>query len=541
MPLALLLWGCPEPIGVDEQPLASPYEALPDALLLRRLSLDLRGVVPTLDELEQVEADPDALWTLRDAFLDDPRFRERLVHLLAERWLTRWEEQEISHVDYHLDDDQAFDYHVAFGSEPLQLMAEVAVHDEPWPTVVTADWTVANELLGEIWPLDRDEGEGWQRATWTDGRPAAGVLATNGLWWRYLSNGGNEQRARVAAMSRLLLCEDYLERPVTFSRTAGLDADATDAALSTDPGCLACHASIEPLRVVFYGFQTLIQYNAHEADRYHPEREREGLLGEGIEPAYFGTPIDGLADLGRMIAGDSRFYRCTAEQAASSLWRRDVVAADFEVVDELRAGFVSTGFLYRDLLAAVTETPSYTAGGLDEAVATDEQWSIEVVQRMVTPDQYDTLVEELTGFTWFDEGGWNLLRSDRYGFRVMAGGVDGVMVTSPQQDPGLTWALVLKRHAESAGFHVVQTELVDGEAGQGFFVQDLDLDSRPGDPAFSEQLATSWLRLTSEALDGELQASYEALWEELESAGDAEQAWSSLVAVMLRDPKVVTY
>ena len=40
---------------------------------------------------------------------------------------------------------------------------------------------MANPMLGEIWPVDYPDGaEGWQQATYTDGRPGAGVLATNG-------------------------------------------------------------------------------------------------------------------------------------------------------------------------------------------------------------------------------------------------------------------------------------------------------------------------------------------------------------------------
>ena len=44
--------------GVHE-PLA--VEPLSDTRLLRRLSLDLRGTLPSVDELERVEADPSRL------------------------------------------------------------------------------------------------------------------------------------------------------------------------------------------------------------------------------------------------------------------------------------------------------------------------------------------------------------------------------------------------------------------------------------------------------------------------------------------------
>ena len=38
-------------------------------------------------------------------------------------------------------------------------------------------------------------GSGWQEAPYTDGRPAAGVLATNGLWMRYYTSQSNANRS----------------------------------------------------------------------------------------------------------------------------------------------------------------------------------------------------------------------------------------------------------------------------------------------------------------------------------------------------------
>ena len=39
---------------------------------------------------------------------------------------------------------------------------------------------------------------------------------TNGVWWRYYTTPNNFGRTRAAAISRLLLCEDYLLRPISF-------------------------------------------------------------------------------------------------------------------------------------------------------------------------------------------------------------------------------------------------------------------------------------------------------------------------------------
>ncbi|MFN7144079.1 MAG: DUF1549 domain-containing protein, partial [Myxococcota bacterium] len=102
--MILLLLAC---AGGDPA-VATPEALVPldDTRLLRRLSLDLRGVPPTLEEIAQVEADPAALDTLRDAFLLDPRLEDRLVSFWAERYRTRIDEFQVRFYDYQLPAEQ---------------------------------------------------------------------------------------------------------------------------------------------------------------------------------------------------------------------------------------------------------------------------------------------------------------------------------------------------------------------------------------------------------------------------------------------------
>ena len=340
----------------------------------------------------------------------------------------------------------------------------------------------------------------------------------------------------MAAISRLLLCEDYLARPVTFSRTSGLSDDSTSSALTTEPGCMGCHSSIEPIAATLFGFWNAIQYNPHEMDTYHPEREPMGPELLGVEPSYFGTPIAGLADLGGQIAADHRFHRCTAETAAETMWRRPVDVWDFDTIEALRADFVAAELRYLPLLSAVTDTPEYRVG--TATGGTEEEREAVMTRRMMTPDQYASVVEDLTGYRWNDAG-FDLLRSDEYGFRVLAGGVDGAVVTSPQQEPGLTWGLVQKRTAQAAADYVVEQDLVGGTDPR--LLTEVDLDSRPGDAAFTSQLEALDWRLLGSRADADRFASLEALWTDAEAASDPAAAWKVVVTVLLRDPAFVVY
>lgn len=537
----LLALSCADPPAATE-PTGDPGEhlvPLEAPQLLRRLSLDLRGVLPSVEELDAVEADPSQLAVYRSQFLDDPRLEDRLVSFFAERWLTRLDKFEIQYYDYQLDPTLEFEFERSVGEEPLRLMAYIAMNDKPWTDIVTADYTVTNEILSDLWPVTYPDGaSGWELSAYTDGRPAVGVLATNGLWWRYVTNISNMNRSRAAAIMRLFLCQDVLSRPVSLSGQVSIsDEDGTADAIANNPSCVACHASVDPLASALFGWWTVISYNPDEMGSYHAEREELGDLYLGSAPAYFGQPLNGFVDLGPAIANDSRFYSCTAKSAAELFWRRPIEQSDWQRVETLRDGFLANGLLYRELLEDVLETPEYTAGSFVDD-APDEALEREITWRLVTPDLLSSMVEDLTGFVW-EYKGFEQLSNDDPGYRTLAGGVDGYTVTRPQQDPGITWTVTAKRFAQAAASYAVDQELVEGVDGPLFTY--VTLESRPGDEAFTKELEALHWRLYALRVDDERVRAAEALWTTVEAEEGAQVAWTRLISAMLRDPDFIGY
>lgn len=512
-----------EPAYVAEfhgEPLAAPA-------LLRRASLDLRGVVPAEAELAAVEADPAALEALVDGFLDDPRYEERLVDLFNERWLTRADVFNVTARDYGLADAQNFEYLRSVGEEPLRLMAHVGTRDEPWTNVVTADYTMANDLLGSLWPLAfAEEGEGWREARYTDGRPAGGVAMTNGLWWRYYTTPNNYNRSRAAALSRLFLCEDYLLRPVQFEAVALLDRESLNEAIRTLPACVGCHDTLDPLAASMFGFWWFDIYTPSELHQYHPEREYLGEHYLETEMAWFGTPMDGAADLGPLIAADPRFLTCTVRSMAEALWRRPIEVGDFTAIEGLRTAFVAGDLRLAALVRAILRGDDYRVGALADAAGADDEERLTTL-RVLSPEQMESAVADLTGFTWRSEG-YDQLTSDVIGYRVLAGGVDGLNVTQPEREPTLSQALVLKRLAQAAAQHAVaERELLS----------DAELEAGPG----AETLIRLHRRIHGVTPDADQLAADEALWAEVAAISGPLQAWASVVTVLLRDPAFWMY
>ncbi len=535
--LAIGAFGCSGEAAEDSAA-AGPSGRVPleAPRLLRRVSLDLRGTLPSAADLDAVEANPALLREFAAGYINSDAFEERFTSLLAERWHTVMDVYEVGALDYGLPPEQLGEFAHAVGEEPLRLIAHVVHENLPWSQVVMADYTMAPPLLVNLWPLDFVEdggtGNGWAKARYTDGRPAAGVLSSNGFYWRYVTNVSNKSRGRVAAISRLLLCTDILARPVVFARSQVLDPEE---AIRTEPACVTCHVTVDPLAASMFGFWWTIQYNPYEMQTYHPERERLGPDLLDTEPGYYGTTMGGLVDLGFYLSQDPRYSKCAVESMAEQLWHRPVGFDDYEAVDRMWTDFEADGQLPQGLLLDVLDSESYRVGSLDDnaSAATRER---EVVERLLSPNQQRLLLSDLTGLVW-TQNGYVQLENDKVGFRDLAGGVDGYTVTSPQSSPGLTWVLSNKRAAQAAAFTLVARDFGQVAAT----VLTVPESARPGDPEFTSQLEALHWRLFATRADSAWVAEMGELWSAVDLVVGPEEAWEAVVEALLRDPLMVTY
>jgi hypothetical protein len=511
---------------------------------LVRSSLDLRGVRPSEDEIATIETDPGAVDALVADYLQDPRFGERVGDLWSELYLTRTDAYSVAASQYGLPDEQPFIE--AVGDEPLRVLGYIADHDLPYTELVTGDWTMANEVLAQIWPIDYPDGAtGWQKSYYNDGRPAAGVLAGNALWWRYTSTESNANRKRANTISRLFLCNDYLVRPLEFDRSVNLlDENAVADALVTNPSCINCHSSLDPLASYLFGFWWLDYYDAYELRGYHPERERLWKDYTFVAPSYYGQAGDSLADLGQQIAGDNRFVTCAVQQAWELLLRRKADINDTDALVTHRDAFLAGGATLRALFASILSDPRYLA--VDDGDGN-------VPAKLVTPLLLASEVEDLTGFRFTTADGYDVLKIDAaglenkgdilvaeaVGFRTLAGGADGYNVTATATSPNTTLVLVQERLAEAAASYTVTNEPTR-------LFPNLDFTETPETDPAAMAAALQYLHLrlfgTRVAADGDEVTAGLALWSELYAIdADPRAAWAGVLSVLLRDPAMLVY
>lgn len=535
--LALGLAGCDLSTPADTggpllatTPVLPERAALDDEALLVRASLDLRGVRPTTEELDLLRADPALYPVLVDEFLQDPRFPDRMVdtwdavfHGRMDTFLAD-EMYPIDPEDVGLDDAATF--YASVEGETTATIRRVIDEDLPWTELVTADWTMADATLDALWPVDRvdPKAAGHSLAVYTDGRPAAGLIASNSLWWRYRSGNINYNRARAAMTARFFLCHDLHALEVELDPTAVLvDGEDIRDAIATNPSCRACHDDLEPLSAYFFGFWVNDEERG-QADIwavYKEDREGWWEKSTGVAPSYYGdASVTDLALLGQAIATDERFGACLVQDAWRLLVGREPTVDD--PLDELEDRLDEGGMALRPLVRAVVLSEDYRQAPL----------------RLAAPGLVQSQVADLTGYLFTVDEVEQLWRGAD-GLRVLAGDADGHAVSAREEAPSVPAVLLQARLAEAAAAHVIARE----EEGipTGLFPA-CRVDEGVECKGFDAQLAGLAGRVLGPTPAAEELAELRALFEAGQRAGGSPQAgWTAVLAGLLRDPTLLLY
>ncbi|HHO51724.1 MAG TPA: DUF1592 domain-containing protein [Deltaproteobacteria bacterium] len=568
----LAIVGC----GTQEIPPGELHGALlsPTERLIR-ISITLRGRLPSATELEAVREDPSSLSAQVDAYLASEDFGAVIRDMHAELLLTRTDIGDPLPLYGPLDQMTTDEVYAGISEEPLRLVEHVVVHDRPYTEVLTADYMLANPALAVIYGLEHDPaGPEWQVSHYEDGRPHAGLLTSSELLRRHESAGSNFHRGRANFFSSALLCEAFDTREILVDGGIDLtDEEAVAHAVQQDPNCIGCHQPMDPLAATFFGFKQLLrgqtirrsyaagcrwdprveaspeleQYslgdNCYPLRLYNAGNELDWVELGLRAPAYFGRPVEDLPGLARAMADDPRFAQCTARRFYSyfaQIGRDDV---PLELASELQEIFVSSGFDAKELTRAIVTSDAFLAR---EPLAQGDAPIL-----LVRPESYARIIEDLTGFSWIalpegctDEECWSQVDlgiSDRYGFRSMAGGIDGLEIVRPTHTNAPVRFLVHQRFAQEAAGFVVASDLQLPRAQRHL----LDRIEGPetDEATVRSQLVSLHKAVLSMSLEPdhlEIDETWE-VWSVVAAASGPEEAWKLIISLLLQDPRLTHY
>lgn len=516
---------------------------------LIRLSMDLRGIRPTEAELFQFEhADPlvqDQIYADHaDTWLEDPLFVARAKEIFNERFLMRtgvvyFDTNEIPALDGV--DDRVMAEIIA--NEPLNLLQFVVENDLPYSEMVTADYTMTNEELALYWGIDYPQGaSGWVQSHYLDERPHAGMLTMSTTWQRYPSMGGNANRHRANAVSKMFLCDDYLSRPIVLNRAAvdQLTIDPENA-INQNTGCQSCHASLDPIAANFFGFFNYDPEDGLASTEYRPENEEEWRFYSGKEPGFYGEPTGNIPEFARKLAEDSRFADCAVRTMWEGLTQRAYVDDDWVEIAPHAEVFVANDLNVRDTFRSIVNSDAYKAvEARDPALA--ERF---VGAKVASPEQLSNLFHQVTGYRWFFDGRDGLKDQD-LGLPVLAGGIDSLFVTQRSYVPTVGLVFVQERLAQSAAYYVAEHDLDPARTEEAKLLKYVTVNDTPDSApeAFDQQLRYLYLVVTGRPLADEATepADLVTVWKEQYSVdASPTTAWAGVLATVLRDPDVIFY
>lgn len=482
--VALLLVACAQDSPSDSQAsqAAPSFETLSEQAALTRVSVAIRGIYPSETERTLLESKAESLESLTDKWLHSDAFGVTVRDLHNSIWGLRSDLQFFPIVSGLAElgtDLQAVSKDLY--EAPLRLIEDVVLRDAPYFDILLADYTLGNPIVETVWGLEaydtelgstQDQETGWRRMAWDDGRPAAGILSSAALFDRYRSNGQNYHRSRAEVIANSLLCFSFLDREIPVDGSVDLsDDEALAQAITTDPACISCHQTLDPLASYLWGHRDAILRQAIErypVPSYDPDRERNWIDTTKRAPGFFGDQGSDLQHLGLAIAADPRFAACTSERFWSFFHQRPQKDLSIEARAALQALFVDSNFNARTLIKAIVLSEEFLAAD----VSSENEFRESRHLFKLSPSQLERTIEALTGFRWTTDlnivtnegplGASDLLSSDILGFRRLAGGADGLYNTQEIQTVTITSSLVLERLARHAAAHLVNLHSSDG-------------------------------------------------------------------------------
>ncbi len=564
---------------------------------LIRASIVLRGVRPTVADMQAVHDDPAALEGLVRGYVQTPEFGDTIRDMWAEILLLRNDSYNQLPAVGTLSDKNLQEMFTGTSEEPLKLVEHIVMNDLPFTELVTADYMLTDGVVAKMYGVPQPDptlpDDEWQLSWWGDERPVAGILSSAQMWRRWESNGSNFHRGRANVVARELLCESFDHRDILVPGGIDIADEAAVAfAVRTETACVGCHAALDPLAGYFWGYKQLIhrnfvgtahsegctfdwsngqtpefgasylyEYYCYPLQQYNVADEFLFLDWGLPEPGYYAIPARDLGEVGEIIAEDPRFSECQARQFYGYYSQIEPEAVPVDVAIELQQSFQESGFNAKELAVDSVLRDDFTIlRSADPAAVPPPNGGLLTVR----PEQYARTVESLTGYRWMAVGDqqdcnkasnktvglygnqcWgavDLSDSDLYGFRAMAGGVDGVTVTRATHTATPTKMLVMGALAEDAAAFVVDADLAGAASDRKLL--NLVESGTADETSIRAQLAALHLELLGEFTTPDSEAvtlSY-TLWTAAHAeSGDPVAAWKITLAGLLQDPRMMFF
>jgi hypothetical protein len=376
----------PAPTPAPAQPMGfwSNVAMASDATTLSKAAVMFAGRNATPAEVSMASASRAAMRQTIRGYMEGPVFESFLTdvghtHFLTPGVVVRGNNMGYSATDWttagavlgaqnvtQVDNATRNRFDVSARREPVELMKYIVRSDKPYTDMVAGNYTVMNGILTQYLGAtvqgaftDTANDNEWRPATLPSQRLGgtrehAGVLSTHPWLQRFPTTETNRNRHRVAKMYKQFLATDVsalAQRPLD-------DGTKFNVATVENPGCAACHDTIDPAAAGFQNWNERNRFlpnNTNNVNHALPANYRnnnypkdknnmafyvpgDNWFRDGKAPGFGATPMPGgftgnptaLQWLGQQVAADSRFALGAVHFWYEGLFGRAPLKAPFD-------------------------------------------------------------------------------------------------------------------------------------------------------------------------------------------------------------------
>ncbi len=380
----------------DAAPETALFNSRPLSETLHSAAFNLASRLPTDEEIEWVsKKGQQGLENALADMMNEEAFAERIMEIYSDLIQVEQFSPNHEHSDGILDisfgeagigrwyddvGDRDYQDHVAVirshVREPLQLVKHVVKENKDFREILTADYTMVNNLNGYTYaPYKTSQFDFKNLGEYTPkkvtARPQAGILGSVAFTHKHQSTDANRNRKRAVAVFDLFLDTDI--RSLGGEVVAAADAeDATN--VLTDPQCKSCHTIMDPVASAFKNYNNEGYYRANR--NWHDDMADPGLAGKKMSGNE--EPLVWLAG---EIANDPRFARATVKTLFSGLFGQNVLRispaslpeqiAVYEIqqayIEPWAKLFIQSNYNVRALVKTMIVSDYYQASSLNSA------------------------------------------------------------------------------------------------------------------------------------------------------------------------------
>jgi hypothetical protein len=397
--------------------------------------------------------------------------------------------------------------------EGARIAMEVVNNDEPYPTILTADWSMNDGALEVFYAKledrlpelkDPDLKKPWRKIQKHERH--SGILSTP-MFFNFFYNG----RRWAQRTFETFFCHevypdfDLLDDTKDSGVTIGVpyrDSPLLEPSLTVTESraCAACHLQLDGL--------ARLKDRWDPFGRYHETTERGQPIPQ--KAILLGQEIDGVDGLGKALASSDIFADCSMNQVWAHMVGHRFQPHEKQTRVKLVNEWKAKGLKFKDAVRLVAQTDEYRA---------------KTSVKLMTRELYSRAVSRTTDVNWKvgDKSGWEV-------YYDKLGGMDYRKIELRDKRPGQGHSLAQMKGAAETCSELITREL-KRDADKRFFVVAGEPDAKPSDAQLEQNIDNFYLRAFArppEDIDKEDKKLLRDLFKKVQSKGGPADAYRAV-------------